>query len=58
LKDDVLSSLALRDSATISDKNKQPISENRIQFRGHYTALASAPGFTMLGGISRYSPGM
>jgi hypothetical protein len=44
----------MRYSSTISGKDKQRISKNRIQFRGHDIALARLPGFTPLGDISRY----
>jgi|GEM_PF-4045756 len=44
----------MRYSSTISGKDKQRISKNRIQFRGHDIALARLPGFTLAGDISRY----
>jgi hypothetical protein len=52
LQNDVLSSAAMRYSSTISDKDQQPICENRIQFGGRESALASFPGFMLVGDIS------
>jgi hypothetical protein len=44
----------MRYSRTISDKDKQLVSENRIQFRGHDITPDSLPGFTLPGNISQH----
>jgi len=42
----------MRYFSTISDKDQQPICENRIQFGGRESALASFSGFMLVGDIS------